>query len=234
MTTIKSALVTGGGSGIGLAIADVLSQNGFRVVIAGRDKEKLDKAAAELGKNPGTIHPVVCDVSRPEEVDRLFQSENLATLHVLVNNAGISTFAPIAETSLEMWERHLAINLTGTFLVTRAAIPLLKKNGGHIFNIISIAGKKGFPNCGAYGASKFGLHGFTEVLREEMRPWGIKVTAILPGAIDTPIFDGQGETWDREKMARPSDIAAILWQTLNLSPQALAEEIVIGPASGPF
>ncbi len=228
----KIALITGGSSGIGFAIAEKFCQNGFKIIIAGRNEEKLRDAAGRLTKKGGRALPIVCDISKVQEVDSLFQSVGPEGLHTLVNNAGIASFAPVEQISLEDWESTLSINLTGTFLVTQKAIPFLEKTGGHIFNMVSVAGKKGFPNCGAYSASKFGLYGFTEVLREEMRSKGIKVTAILPGATDTPIFDGMEGDWDREKMVRPSDIADALWLALNQSPTALTEEIVIAPASG--
>jgi NAD(P)-dependent dehydrogenase (short-subunit alcohol dehydrogenase family) len=228
----KTAIVTGGSSGIGYAIAEKLSHKGYRTIITGRNEGKLLEASEKLRNGGGEIVPVVCDVSRHAEIDSLFRTEGLERLNVLVNNAGVATFAPIEETSLEDWDMNLAINLTGVFLVTRKAIPFLEKTGGHIFNLVSVAGKKGFPNCGAYSASKFGLYGFTEVLREEMRPKGIKVTAILPGATDTPIFDGVGGSWDRNKMVRPTDIAETLWLALNHSPTSLMEEVIVAPACG--
>lgn len=228
----KSAVITGGSSGIGYSIAEKLSQNGFRVIITGRNEGKLLEAAGKLRKGGRDVVPVVCDVSSPGEVDLLFHAGGLERLDVLVNNAGVASFAPIEQASLEDWNKCLAINLTGVFLVTREAIPLLKKTGGHIFNIVSVAGKKGFPNCGAYSASKFGLYGFTEVLREEMRGNGIKVTAIIPGAVDTPLFDGVDGNWDRGKMVRPSDIAETLWLALNQSRAALMEEVIVAPACG--
>jgi len=230
----RVALVTGGGSGIGLAIAEKLSRNGFRTLITGRDPAKLQHAASLLQKKGGTVRFQVCDVSDPRAVDSLFQSEELKELHVLVNNAGVTAFASLDETSLEDWNRILSINLTGPFLVTQKALPRLIKTRGHIFNIVSVAGKRGFPKAGAYCASKFGLYGLNEVLREEMRAKGVKVTAILPGATDTPIFDGAEGDWDRSKMVRPSDIADSLWLALNQSPNALLEEVVVAPASGAF
>lgn len=229
---IKTALITGGGSGIGFAIAEKLSQNGFQITIVGRNEKKLLDAADRLKEKGGKVIAKACDISKAKEVDSLFQSVDPEGLHALVNSAGIAGFAPVEQTSLEDWEASLSINLTGPFLVTRKALPLLEKVGGHIFNVISVAGKKVFPNCGAYCASKFGLYGFTEVLREEMRPKGIKVTAVLPGATDTPIFDNLAGDWDREKMVQPSDVADALWTALNQSPNALLEEIIIAPASG--
>lgn len=228
----KTALITGGSSGIGFAIAEKLAANGYEICITGRKEDKLQKAAEKLRGKGNNVFPLACDISKAEEVDALFQSPALNELHVLVNNAGMATFAPVRETRLEDWEANLAVNLTGAFLVTKKALPLLEKSRGHVFNVISVAGKRAFPNCGAYSSSKFGLYGFTEVLREETRAQGIKVTAVLPGATDTPIFDGMEGDWDRSKMVRPSDIADSVWLALNQSPTALMEEMVVAPASG--
>ena len=185
---MKRVLVTGGAAGIGLAVAQRFAQDGAQVLICDADTAGLDRAMAAT---PG-LHGIPCDVSAPAEVDSLFAavSDQLGGLDVLVNNVGIGgPTAPAEELSSADWQRVMDINLTGTFEVTRRAIPLLKASAGTIITMSSAAGRYGYPNRIAYATSKWGLIGFTKTLAMELGPFDVTANAILPGAVGGERFD---------------------------------------------
>ncbi len=228
----KIVVVTGGSSGIGLAIGRAFDDKGARVVLTSRSEEKLARAAASFRQKPLCV---VCDVSIPGDVSRLREIllAQVGVPDILVNNAGISSFKPVWEISLQTWQAVLDTNLTGTFLVTKAFLPeWMARKSGHIVNIVSVAGISAFTECSAYCASKYGQLGFTRVLRQELIPYNIRVTAILPGATDTPIWDGFDADVDRNTMMRPDDVARAVILACELEPNATAEEIVLRPTSG--
>jgi NAD(P)-dependent dehydrogenase (short-subunit alcohol dehydrogenase family) len=186
----KIALVTGGGRGIGRAIALAFAREGAQVAIAARTCEQLASVAGEIKAECGTeVLHVACDVSDVESVKRMFAGvlERFGRgADILVNNAGIAESAPFVKTGDEFWHRHLAINLTGTFYCTRAALPaMLERGWGRVINIASIAGKTGAPYIAAYTASKHGVLGLTRSVAVEVAAKGITVNAICPGYVDT-------------------------------------------------
>ncbi|MBV1866210.1 MAG: SDR family oxidoreductase [Rhodobacteraceae bacterium] len=179
----KVALVTGAARGIGLATARAFMELGWRVVLLDIDSETL--AAAEV---PAGALRLVCDVAEPEQVAAAFAqiSEHFGRLDALVNNAGIADFMPIEETDFATWSRILAVNLTGPFLCTQAATPLMQKNGGGaVVNIASISGLRASTLRTAYGTSKAGVIQLTKQQAAELGNQGIRVNAVAPGPVDT-------------------------------------------------
>jgi NAD(P)-dependent dehydrogenase (short-subunit alcohol dehydrogenase family) len=219
---MKSALVTGGSSGIGLALARVLHEEGYALTLAARKLERLEAARDELG-----AEIVTADVSREEDCVRLVASheELHGGLDVLVNSAGLGIGRSIEDLSTKYWDLQFAVNTRGTFVITREALPLLRKSGGYIVNLASIAGTIPTPGLAGYGASKAAMISFTRSLAREEAATGVRATAICPGFVDTPMTEWTGIPGD--EMIQPEDCAEIVRSLLRLSPHARVPVVVI-------
>jgi len=229
----KVAVITGGTRGIGLAMARAFADAGYDVVITGRDATRLEKATRDL-KSGKQVQALVCDVADAESVANAFRdiAQKHHSIHVLVNNAGIAhALAPVEELPIETWKEVVATNLTGTFLVTRAALPLMRA-GSTIVNNLSVAAVQPFAGMSAYNASKFGAMGFTQALREDVRKKGIRVLALLPGATDTDIWEQFWPDAPRERMISAKSVAQAVLHAVAAPADTAIEEIRIGPAAG--
>lgn len=203
------------------------------MVITGRDAARLEAAARDLEQGSG-VQRLPCDVTDPAAVESAFRCirERHGSIDVLVNNAGVAhMLTPVEELSLETWKHVIDTNLTGTFLVTRAALPLMQA-GSTIVNNLSVAAVQPFEGMSAYNASKFGAMGFTQALREEVRKKGIRVLALLPGATDTEIWRQFWPDAPREKMISPETVAQAVLYAVSAPANASIEEIRIGPTGG--
>src|SRR6185503_5292128 len=207
----KIALITGGGRGIGRAIALSFADAGAQILIAARTASQVESVSHEImNQFHSRTLAVTCDVSNVKSVEAMF-AEAAEFFgrgpDILVNNAGIAESAPISKTDDELWDRHLAINLSGSFYCTRAALPQMAERGwGRIINIASIAGKTGAPYIAAYSASKHGLLGLTRSTALEMAAKGITANAICPGYVDTEMTTRGVENITR-KTGRSADEA---------------------------
>lgn len=229
----RVVLITGAGRGIGQATAEAFGAHGDHVVLASRTEQELGTTAAAIHNAGGEATIVACDVTAEPHVKRLIESAAgvTGTIDVVVCNAGGAVVAPFTEIALADWERTLRTTLTGTFLVCKHAIAHIH-SGGQIFTMASIAGRSGFPNWSAYSAAKFGVLGFSEAIRAELRPRGIRVTAVIPGAVDTPLWDDIPGEWDRAKMLHPADVARAIVRAAAEPPHVSIDEIVLGHVAG--
>jgi NAD(P)-dependent dehydrogenase (short-subunit alcohol dehydrogenase family) len=230
----KVALVTGATQGIGLAIAHALAAEGCGLIVSGRNRVKLKRAKRELAQYKARVLPVVCDIREPKQVQALFSAarREFARLDILINNAGVAHRSlTVTQLPLDVWRDVIETNLNGMFLLTQAALPLMKR-GGIVVNNLSIAAKRVFAGQSAYNASKHGALGFTETLREELRPQGIRVIALLPGATNTPIWNTLWPDAPRAKMLAAETVAAALVNALVLPENSAMEELVVMPAAG--
>jgi NAD(P)-dependent dehydrogenase (short-subunit alcohol dehydrogenase family) len=221
--------VTGASRGIGLAIAKALADHGCDLVITARDEFALKKAGREL--QGVRILAQTCDVSDERSVDSLFNAakKEFGRLNFLINNAGTShATAEVDRLSPKIWQDVIATNLTGMFLCTRAALPLMSESAA-IVNNLSVAANRVFAGQSAYCASKHGALGFTNTLREEVRGRGIRVVALLVGATDTQIWDQFMPGVPRGGMLRSETIARAVLDALLLPAEATVEEIIIRP-----
>jgi NAD(P)-dependent dehydrogenase (short-subunit alcohol dehydrogenase family) len=230
------ALITGAGRGLGKATALELAAHGWDLALLARTRAQIEAVAAqarELGVR-AEVFPATVDEAHSVHSAFRHVTERFEGLDALVNCAGAGSFGPVAELDPSEWERIVSVNLTGTFLCCREAVRLmLPQRAGHIVNVLSIAAKTTFPNSAAYCAGKWGALGLTKVLAEEVRREGIRVTALIPGSIDTPFWDlVGGAPFPKDDMLRPEDVAATIRQLLEQPASLFVDEMVVMPPKG--
>lgn len=224
----RSALVTGASKGIGYAVAAALVQEGYRVTVTSRTAGEIEQAAAELGQG---VRGVVCDVRDPAAVQRAVDEHVAAFggLDVLFVNAGVGRFANVEDLTIEQWHDVIDTNLSGAFYTVKAAIPALKRQGGYIFTLSSLAGKNPFEGGSAYNASKFGLNGLSEVINLDLRKYDIKVTQIMPGSVATHFgghTPGEADAWK----IQPEDLAQLTVDLLRMPARTLPSRVEVRPS----
>ncbi|HEX2416246.1 MAG TPA: SDR family oxidoreductase [Thermoleophilaceae bacterium] len=228
----RAALITGGSSGIGLAIARALGQDGYKVTISARRPDKLEAAAEGLRSEGIDAHTVAANMTDEEEIRRVVSEhrDRRGRLDVLVNNAGIGIGAAVADTETKKLDLQLDVNLRAVYLVAREAIPLLKEAGAEhgkalIVNTASIAGKHGQGWLSAYSATKFGVVGLSQGMHKELAGDGIQVTALCPGFVATAMTDWIEGQVSKDEMIQPEDIAESVRFLLRTSPHCMVPEI---------
>jgi len=228
------ALITGSTRGIGLAISRALAAEGCNLVLTGRNEKALHKAGRELASAKIKILAHPCDLRDPQQIDHLFRTirKRFSRLDLLINNAGIAhpNFT-VDKLPAQVWKEVIDTNLTGMFLITQAALSTMPR-GATIVNNLSIVANRAFAGSAAYVASKHGALGLTNTLREELRPKGIRVIALMPGATDTEIWNTFWPQAPRKKMISPATIAQAVVNAILLPANATVEILEILPTAG--
>ena len=230
----QTALITGASRGIGLAIARKLGTMGAQLALCARHAGRLEQAEAELRQAGCRTLAVPADVTDAAAVDALVQKVigTLGGIDILVNNAGVGIFAPLHELCEDDWDRVMNTNLKGVYLCSRAVAPqMMRRHSGHIINISSLAGKNAFAKGGVYCASKWGLQGMTACMAEDLRGYGIRVSAVCPGTVETEFSPHAGK--DPKKMLQPEDVAHVVAMLLTQAEQSFVSEVELRPTQKP-
>lgn len=235
----KKILLTGGGSGIGRAVAIKLVEAGAKVVIVGRDQAKLDETNKLAG---GNVHVLVCDGTKHDQVEKTVAAaiKTLGGLDILINNAGMNLKERyIRNLTVEAWQQTIQGNLDSAFYFTRVVVPgMIAQSHGHIINISSVSGKRANKLGGtAYAAAKFGMMALSHSVGLEEGENGIRTTAICPGEVNTPILDHRPTAVSDERRAvilKPEDVAEAVYYVANLRPGVSVPEMIITPSVQPY
>ena len=232
-TLNMNVVITGASQGIGKGIAERFAASGANLFLCSRNMDKsLDWQKELTQKYNINIYSFNADLSEKEEVENLANAilTKFEKIDILVNNAGSFVPGSVYNEPEGSLEKMIAINLYSAYHLTRKLLPeMMKEKSGHIFNMCSIAGLQAYANGGAYSISKFALNGFTKNLRDEMKPHGVKVTAIHPGAVFTPAWEGFAQP---ERIMEVNDVAEMIFAASRLSLQACVEDIILRPQLG--
>jgi NAD(P)-dependent dehydrogenase (short-subunit alcohol dehydrogenase family) len=221
---MKRYLITGASRGIGRAIAQKLAGAEHTLLLHGRDQGALAKTCSLIEAKSGKTIPLCYDLRHTDSIEKMIEEVGSAPIDALINNAGIAIVKPLGEITLEEWETIFAVNVTAPFLLTQRLVPKMV-SGSSIVNILSVAAKTGFPGWSSYSMSKFALEGFSQAVREEVRPRGIRVLNIYPSATNTEIWNAVEGEWPREKMLLPEEIAAAVAYALSRPADVAVENI---------
>lgn len=226
--TDKVAVVTGAGSGIGEAIATLLHEEGVKVILAGRNKDKLQNVANQLAQDSVKVVPT--DVTKKEEVDELIKiaQQTFGGLDIVINSAGQMLSSKITDYQVDEWDSMIDVNIKGTLYTAQAALPtMLEQSSGHLINIASISGFEVTKSSTIYSATKAAVHTITQGLEKELAKTGVKVTSISPEMVDTAITAAYNPT-DRKKL-EPQDIAEAVLYALTQPKHVNVNEITVRP-----
>jgi NAD(P)-dependent dehydrogenase (short-subunit alcohol dehydrogenase family) len=228
----KTVFITGAGSGLGLALAELLAGSGAEIVAADIAADKLEGVCACVRAQGVRAHPIALDVSDPVAARRAVREtlDLTGRLDVLVNNAGTDVTVPVAELSEHDWMRVIGTNLNGPFLLAKYAAEHMRETGaGHIINVASTAAKRAWPNAAAYHASKWGLLGLSHALHAELRAHGIRVTAVVAGGMRTPFLLDRFPDLDPALLQDPANVAEAIRSVLLLPPSTVVAELTVLP-----
>ena len=229
----KAALITGGSSGIGLAVARALGQDGYGVTVSARRPDKLEQAAAQLREEGIDVLSVPANVADEDDIKRMVAAheERFGRLDVLMNNAGVGIGGAIADAETKKLDMQIAVNLRAVYLVTREAIPMLKAAGADggslIVNTASIAGKRPQGWLAAYSATKAAVIALNEATAKELAADGVRCTAICPGFVDTAMTEWIRNEVPPSEMIQPEDVAEVVRCVLRLSPACIVPEVMM-------
>ena len=230
-----NVIITGASQGIGKAIAEKYATEGYNLLLCSKNEKRLLQAADDIGKKNKEINILtysadLSDKNQVKEFAHWILKKNIS-IDILVNNAGNFLPGSIYDEEDGVLEKMIAVNLYSAYYLTRTLLPeMMMKKNGHIFNISSIAALGAYPNGGSYSISKYALMGFSKNLREEMKPYGIKVTTVYPGAVYTSSWEASGV--DAKRIMETKDIADSIYSISKLSPQACVEDIILRPQLG--
>ncbi|PYN36067.1 MAG: short-chain dehydrogenase [Candidatus Rokuibacteriota bacterium] len=229
------AIVTGAGRGIGHAVALALAREAATVVLAARTRQQLAETAAAIRESGGTALAIPTDVTQDAAVEAMVEQAiaELGRVDTLVTAAGAASFGPVVGTKPADWDAILAVNLRAVMVCCRAVLPIMiRQRRGTIINVASIAAQRAIPGAAVYTATKAGVVGFSRVLAEELRADGVRVGVLVPGAVDTPLWDTIPNSPDRTRMLRPEDVARAAVLMASLPQGASLEELILLPQGG--
>lgn len=228
----KTVFVTGGASGLGAALCNLLAASGAKIVVGDLKKDRAEAVAASLRGSDAQAHAIGFDVGDPRAAEQAVNEivDKFGALDVLINNAGTDITLSMAEMSADEWLRVISTNLNGPFLLAKYASGQMKRNGaGHIVNIASTAAKRAWPNASAYHASKWGLLGLSHAMHAELRPHNIKVTAVIAGGMRTPFLLDRFPDIDVSTLQDPANVAKAVKSILLLPDETVVSEIMVLP-----
>ena len=228
---MRRILITGASRGIGRAIAHKLADADTTLFLHGRDRERIAQTCKAVEAVGCLAKPIIADLTNLAQINAIIDEAGAEPLDALVNNAGVAFVKPFDQVTLDEWRTIFATNVTAAFLLTKGLFSKMPR-GASIVNILSIAAKSGYPNWSAYCMSKFALEGFSQSLREELRPRGIRVINIYPAATNTEIWNNVEGDWPREKMMLPSEIGDAVAYALSRPAEVAVENIDVLNVTG--
>ncbi len=229
----KVVVITGATRGIGRALALKFAAEGFNMALCARTEKDLNELKAELTNTGSEVFAQPCDMSKPDEVKLFGRNllKHFGGIDVLINNAGVFLPGQVWQEEEGTLEKLIETNLYSAYHLSRALVPaMVQKKSGHIFNVSSVAGIKAYPNGGSYSISKFALMGLSKALREELKEFNIRVTALMPGATYTDSW--AGSTLPESRFMKAEDIAKVVFDVYFLSENTVVEEILLRPMLG--